>query len=91
MKTLGYSLLAIFLLLFMMIFRPVPQPSSNNTFILEDKVVNVFEGPSYDIVFVLDSSAKMPYINRGLERGLSIDSLNMELKGNRARFKIINH
>ena len=42
------------------------------------KIVKISEGTSYDIVFH-DDGTDFYYINRGLERGLNLDSLNAKV------------
>ena len=42
------------------------------------KIVKITEGPSYDIVFH-DDGTDYYYINRGLEQGLNLDSLNAKV------------
>ena len=42
------------------------------------KITKITEGPSYDIVFH-DDGTDYFYINRGLEHGLNLDSLNAKV------------
>ncbi|MCB0446074.1 MAG: hypothetical protein KDD03_00910 [Gelidibacter sp.] len=42
------------------------------------KITKIKEGPSYDIVFYGDGTNNY-YINRGLEQGLNLDSLNAKV------------
>jgi len=42
------------------------------------KITKITEGPSYDIVFH-DDGSDFYYINRGLENGLNLDSLNAKV------------
>ena len=79
------------LVLFIMIFTPVPQATPQNTYQIEATVLNVFEGPSNDIVFSLESKHQTPYINRGIELGLDINDLNAKLKGKTATVKLVDH
>lgn len=44
--------------------------------VISAKIVNITEGTNYDIVFQ-DTSGDRYYINRGLEHGLNLDSLNV--------------
>ena len=73
------------------ILRPVPTPTVDNTFEFSDEVLDIFEGGVHDIVFVFKHSEKKPYINRGLERGLTIEELKEKLVGNVSNFKLIDH
>lgn len=79
------------LLLVVLVFIPVPSPTDNNTYSLNDNITNVLEGTSNDIVFSLASHNKKPYINRGLEYGLSIEELNQKLKGQKVHLKFVDH
>jgi hypothetical protein len=45
---------------------------------LTTKVVKITEGPSFDIVLHNEEGERY-YINRGLEQGLNLDSLNTEV------------
>ena len=42
------------------------------------KIIKITAGPSYDIVFH-DDGTDFFYINRGLEQGLNLDSLNAKV------------
>ena len=53
-----------------------PQPES--CAVVEVKIVKISEGTSYDIMF-RDSHGDRYYINRGLEQGLNLDSLNAKV------------
>jgi hypothetical protein len=46
--------------------------------VVKAKIIKITEGPSFDIVFHDDSSNRY-YINRGLENGLNLDSLNAKV------------
>jgi hypothetical protein len=46
--------------------------------IVKAKIVKITEGSSYDIVFH-DAGTDFYYINRGLENGLNLDSLNAKV------------
>ena len=84
-------LTACFLILCAMVFRPVPSATENNTYDIHDEIVNVFEGPSYDVVFVLKNRKGYPYINRGLENGMNIVELNQKLRGKSVHLKFVDH
>ncbi|MFT5242158.1 MAG: hypothetical protein ACJA1H_000815 [Glaciecola sp.] len=53
-----------------------PQPEECS--IVTAKIVEITEGPSFDIVF-LDYNTDRYYINRGLENGINLDSLNAKV------------
>ena len=61
------------------VFRPVPIPQEKDCLIATGLVADVFEGGDKDIVFRLHGQAKTFYINRGLERGFTIDKLRTDL------------
>ena len=81
----------LFIGLCLTIFRPVPTPTIDNTFIFSDEVENIWEGGINDIQFSFKYSNKTPYINRGLEQGLDIQELKKQLLGKKAHFKFIDH
>lgn len=53
-----------------------PQPEECDVEI--ETIIKIQEGPSYDIIFS-DADGDHYYINRGLERGLNLDSLNAKV------------
>ncbi len=53
----------------------VQNPRPENCVVETVKIVKITEGPSYDIVFH-DNGTDFFHINRGLEQGLNLDSLN---------------
>ncbi|MAO08545.1 MAG: hypothetical protein CL596_07535 [Alteromonas sp.] len=53
----------------------IEDPKPSECEIVEVTIDTISEGSSYDIVFK-DSQNDKYYINRGLERGLSLDDLN---------------
>ena len=75
----------------MMVLRPVPTPTEANTYIHEDKIVKVFEGPSYDVVFRLENRKGHPYINRGIEAGINMDEFKSKLEGQNVKLKFVDH
>ncbi|MBT8232615.1 MAG: hypothetical protein HKO66_09590 [Saprospiraceae bacterium] len=90
-KFVKVSCLIAILTLFVLIFTPVPTATEDNTYDIYDHIVGVFEGPSNDIVFNLETLQAKPYINRGLERGLSIQELNNKLRGKKVHLKFVEH
>ena len=59
-----------------LILRPVPIPAEKDCLSFSGVVVNIYEGGVHDIVFRFRDNPKLYYINRGLERGLRLDSLS---------------
>ena len=74
-----FFVLALFLSVFLMLKSCVinnPQPE--NCEVVEVTIKKITEGSSYDIVFH-DTGTDYYYINRGLEQGLNLDSLNAKV------------
>ena len=65
---------------FVFIVGPV-DTSKENSVQYAGVVESITEGPSYDIVFTMKDHPHTYYINRGLERGLDLASLQAELTG----------
>ena len=55
--------------------------SKENSIEVKGEIMEIFEGPSYDIVFMLADRSTTYYINRGIERGLTIQQLEDQLLG----------
>ena len=79
------------IILVVLILIPVPKPTEANTYDVHDNITNVEQGISNDIVFHLNKISKKPYINRGLEKGLSIEELNKKLVGKKVHLKFVDH
>tara|TARA_R110002073_G_scaffold157738_1_gene313124 strand:- start:3508 stop:3855 length:348 start_codon:yes stop_codon:yes gene_type:complete len=74
-----FFVLALFLSVFLMLKSCVinnPQP--DNCEVVEVTIKKITEGSTYDIVFH-DTGTDYYYINRGLEQGLNLDSLNAKV------------
>ncbi len=74
-----FFVLALFLSVFLMLKSCVinnPQPE--NCEVVEVTIKKITEGSTYDIVFH-DTGTDYYYINRGLEQGLNLDSLNAKV------------
>ena len=72
----SYSLLLLLLVLCTSCIIKDPKPEE--CYIQSETIINITEGTSHDIVFS-DDSGDHYYINRGLERGLNLDSLNAKV------------
>lgn len=72
-RTLFYSLLIVFTLVFNSCIINDTKPDECT--IEKTKITQITEGTSFDIVFT-DIKGDRFYINRGIERGLNLDSLN---------------
>ena len=73
---LALSLFIIISLSFHSCIIDNPQPEECD--IETEKIISIKEGTSFDIVFS-DTHGDHYYINRGLERGLNLDSLNAKV------------
>jgi hypothetical protein len=56
----------------------ITNPQPENCEIVDVTIKKITEGPSYDIVFH-DDGTYYYYINRGLQQGLNLDSLNAKV------------
>ncbi|GAB5525293.1 MAG: hypothetical protein Roseis2KO_31650 [Roseivirga sp.] len=82
MKTVKFLFVGfiVFLLLCVLILRPVNIPENESDLeTVKGELVSVMEGSGYDIFFKLKDDDRRYYINRGLEQGLSIQSLQASL------------
>ena len=72
--------LSILVLVFLLTFTScIIQNTKPEDCVIETaKIIKISEGSSYDIVFH-DDGTDYYYINRGLERGLNLDSLNAKV------------
>ena len=74
-----FFVLALFLSVFLMLKSCVinnPQP--DNCEVVEVTIKKITEGSTYDIVFH-DTGTDYYYINRGLEQGLNLETLNAKV------------
>jgi hypothetical protein len=69
------------------IFRPVPIVEEHKALQDEGYVTDIFATSNYDIFFKITDSDKVYYINRGLERGLHLDTLKAKLLGKKVILK----
>ena len=56
----------------------IKNPQPQECTIIDTKIIKITGGSSYDIVFH-DNQGDFYYINRGLEQGLNLDSLNAKV------------
>ncbi|RIA08452.1 hypothetical protein OE09_0264 [Flavobacteriaceae bacterium MAR_2010_72] len=56
----------------------ISNPKPEDCDIRIEKIVKIIEGSTYDIVFKAEGGDRF-YINRGLEQGLNLDSLNAKV------------
>ena len=62
-----------------LILRPVPILPEKDCETLKGTVTNVYEGGAKDVVLTLNGQRKLYYVNRGLERGLDLNTLKRQL------------
>lgn len=67
--------------------RPVPIVTEDQCQVATGKVLQVSEGSSYDVFIQLENISTRFYINRGLERGLDLQSLRRDLMGKEVTLK----
>ena len=65
-------------LLLLLSTRIIDNPVATDCTIETEKIIKITKGTSNDIVFS-DNQGDHYYINRGLERGLNLDSLNVKV------------
>ncbi|WP_298531156.1 hypothetical protein [uncultured Algibacter sp.] len=56
----------------------IKDPKPEQCIVQTKKITTINQGASFDIIFS-DSQGDLYYINRGLERGLNLDSLNTKV------------
>lgn len=76
-----------FIILLSLTIRPVPMLPEDELTVKEGWVTEVYEAGEKDIVFTLEGTSELFYINRGLEQGLSIQGLQTKLIGNKVTLK----
>ncbi len=80
-KFLGYAALLagiIYIVYSVFMSAVIEDPKPETSHIITKRIKNISEGTSFDIVFT-DLQGDHYYINRGLERGLNLDSLNAKV------------
>lgn len=93
-KHIGKLLLVtgiILAILLFLEFRPIYSPQRDECATVNDTITYVGGGGVNDIVFKLNNDPSVYYINRGTEKGLSIDSLSVGFKNKMATITFINH
>ncbi|MFK7924596.1 MAG: hypothetical protein AB8H47_21750 [Bacteroidia bacterium] len=90
-QTVFWSVAGCLLALMVFILRPVPTTTTKNAITISGTVQKVFEGGDKDIVFSLLENDQIYYINRGLEQGLELSSLQSQLLGNEVQITYPDH
>lgn len=91
-KHIYISLGVVLFALALMTLRPVSIPrNAEDCLVAHGKVVKIFEGGVKDVTFRLEGDQTTYYINRGLEYGLNLESLQNELIGNVVTIRYPKH
>ncbi|MBD1915107.1 MULTISPECIES: hypothetical protein [Cyanophyceae] len=69
------------LVAYVLVVSVAPQPTVNNTDVVSDRVSNVMGGGVNDVVITLEGDDRIYYINRGQERGVTLNRLAQQLEG----------
>ncbi|PTM11683.1 MAG: hypothetical protein DA407_01070 [Bacteroidetes bacterium] len=78
-RIIPFFALALFLSVFLVLKSCViNNPKSEECQIIKITIKSITEGSSYDIMFH-DNGTDLYYINRGLERGLNLETLNAKV------------
>ena len=89
-KMMKYTLIVFgvaFVIVAVLVLRPVPIVSEDKAITEKGIVTNIYEGGTNDIVFRLENNKRKCYINRGLEEGLELNNLREKLVGNQIVLK----
>jgi hypothetical protein len=79
MKKVFITLVILFFLTAILIFRPVPIVEEKHALVVSGEVIQIYESGVKDISFILKDVPTVFYINRGLEKGLKIGKLRDQL------------
>jgi hypothetical protein len=92
MKNTLYGLLVLTVFsLGLLIFRPIPKATMDNTAEVTGTVTQIFESGEKDVTFVLKEYDRRFYINRGLENGLMLSQLKESLIGQAITLRYATH
>ncbi len=83
-----FSLLSIILL---MALRPIAKPTAANCKTFKAEVKEISEAGTKDVLFQFRDRQATYYINRGLERGLYLDTLRNKLTGQLVTVDYVRH
>src|SRR5688572_28431155 len=75
----------------LLILRPVPILPEEECVSLKGTVTDVYEGGVKDVVLTLHGLKKFYYVNRGLERGLDVNTLKEQLINEEVIIKYPDH
>ena len=71
--------------------RPVPILAEKDCLVIKGTVSEIYEGGVKDVVFKLQGQNQSFYVNRGLQRGLSLKELQANLTGREIVLKYPDH
>ncbi len=74
-----------------MTIRPVPILPERDLVVLNEKVIEIYEGGVKDVNLKLEGRNELFYVNRGLERGLNLQELRSQLINQRITVKYPDH
>ncbi len=74
-----FVLFIVFMWIMIQTFRPVRNVQPDDVMKIEGNVVDVKEGPGFDIVITLENDSHYYYINRGLMNGLTIEQVQSNI------------
>jgi len=82
----------LLLILMSLTLRPVNIPKdAKDCLVVKGKVIRIYEGGVKDVAFRLEGDKTMYYINRGLEQGLDLKTLQDQLIGNNVIIRYPKH
>lgn len=90
-QTVFWSVAGSLLALIVLVLKPIPTTTNKNALTISGTVQKVFEGGEKDIVFSLLENDQIYYINRGLEQGLELSSLQSQLLGHKVQITYPDH
>jgi hypothetical protein len=74
-----------------LIFRPLPNPSPDNTLRTQGTIEKVLETGTKDVVFKLKDDDRFYFIKEDLEKGLTFNELRRELSGKSVEIYYVKH
>lgn len=84
------SLFILFVAFFWVTFRPISNVGPNDVVPVSGKVTVIYEGSGSDIYITIENIERPFYINRGLQLGLNLDSLNEQVLNKTVTLHCIN-
>ena len=88
--TFSISLFILFVAFFWITFRPISNVGPGDVIPISGKATAIYEGSGYDIYIAIENIERPFYINRGLQLGLNLDSLNEQVLNKTVTLHCIN-